>query len=284
MAETDITSGDIAAGVKDTAPAVASPAQQTQKPETPAPAAIAPAESPEPKTDAFGPMPFERHHAILDNTRRMYEDRLAHLAWAERVDQERAERALQIAEMYDRRDPRLMEHLKGGASERPEPDAKDERGEPFYSPQQASKLAKWEAAEIKRELKQEMDERFGPMAETFTRSQERQDALVNELTEAKTWPDFDKHTEATTKHLNDARLKGAPITLHEAYTRARVAAEIATLEPTTRRKILAELNNTTEVTKHELNPGRSPSGSRKKDSEMSMSELIADELAKAKAS
>lgn len=262
----DAPDGDTAS-----ATAVAEPAPPAAHPdggETSAPAAKEPA--PSQPTNEHGPVPFERHHAILSTTRQEYEDKIKRIAWAEGLDAKDVRRALDLADMVERRDPRLVKHLTAQESARPEPDAKDERGEPFYTAAQAAKLARWEAEQIKHEIEQ----RYAPIAETFESQQERQDAVVSQLEQAQTWPDFEKHISTVTQLIGEARAKGAPITLFEAYTQARIKAEVSGLEPNIRKQILAELNQTNTVAKDDVNPNRVASASRKDIRDMDPVEAV----------
>ncbi len=108
---TDITSGDIATASKE-ASAEASPAPASQKPTATADASptASPAAS-EPTKDAYGPIPWERHELILNNTRREYDGKLGKLSWAERLDRSKVERALQLADLYEQRPDALAEQL-----------------------------------------------------------------------------------------------------------------------------------------------------------------------------
>lgn len=278
-------SDDIAAAVIATEPAQPSSGAQPQPAEKPAAAAtVLPAAEP---TDPHGPIPFERHEAILGKTRRDYDERLARLSWAERVDPQRVERALQIAEMVDRRDKRLLEHFQSANGTEPQPDARDERGELYYTPQQAAKWADWKTQQARAELAEELDNRLTPI-EAERASNEKMWTLNQQIERAAAWPGFADNVEAVTATLREANQRQEPMTIHEAYINAVVIPKLAAsreqIAKEEKQKWLAELNSTTAKAQTELNPGRTtPAASRKKHSDMSWGELIEEEVAKQKA-
>lgn len=273
METADITSGEIASAVKDAAAAVASPAQHTEDTTGKADAATRePSGVPEPKPeDRYkGWLPPEAHERVVDG----FHKRLDAVAWASGLNPDDVRDALALKRQ-------LADRAKVSAE--PAPDTKDERGDPYYTPQQAAKWAAWKADQIVSEKMREIEQRIGPIERTFAETKEMQ-TLSAQIQEAKQWPGFEDHLEAITKVVLDGRKAGHDIGLHEAYIHVvpKALAESGTAhEAELKKKWLAELNATHASTKQEVNPGRAPaSSSPKKDSEMSISELMADEVAK----
>lgn len=267
MSDDITTSGEIAE-VAEAAPASASPAAQTTTDETAQPAKTASA-----VVDEHGPIPFERHEAILGKTRRDYDERISRLSWAEGLTREEVERALALDRLYRTQPDRLASHLseRVKASAEPQPDVKDERGELFYSPQQAAKWATWQAQKEVAALRAEMEERYGPIESEFTQARQMR-SLTAQVDAASQWPGF---SESITE-ITDAVKTG--MTLHEAYISVvapKLASKSAESEAEIRKKVLQELNDTTERVTDGVNPARVPAGSRKKESEMTDEELWA---------
>lgn len=277
MSDTEITSGDIEAAADAAKPESASPAAHTTTTEIAQPAKPAPVVA-----DEHGPIPFERHEAILGKTRRDYDERISRLSWAEQHQREDVERALKIARLYDSSPDRLASHLseRVNASTEPKPDVKDEHGQLFYSPEQAARWASWQAKKEVAELRAEMDERYGPIASSFSEHQkfERVNAQIDE---AQTWPAFADYLPEITAAVTAAKDRGEQITLAVAYIRAGVPQKIADRSTAQladeKKKWLAELNNTTERVQDDVNPSRVPAASRKKDSDRSIKELLQEE-------
>ena len=284
-----ITSGDIAAEIKAQS-APASPAAQPAAAAEPAAPAI---EAPAP-TDEHGPIPFERHEAILGKTRREYDDRISRLSWAEGLTPAEVREALALRDVYRTKPERLAEHLaervKGPAAE-PQPDVKDEHGQPFYSPQQAAKWAAWQAEQIVSVRMAELEERFGPIESEFTQGQQMR-ALNAQVSDAEQWPGFLDHVTEITDALNDVndrRARGERIpklTLHEAYIRIvapKLATRSAEQQANDKKAWLAELNSTTERVQDDVKPNRAPAASRKRDEEKTTAEMFHEEVAAARA-
>ena len=285
MADDTFTSGDIATAEKSSA--AASPAPQTPAPETTPPAATVPAGTPETAAaDKHGPVPFERHEAVLSSTRREYDEKLSRLSWAERLDAERVTRALALQELYENDADGLYEALskrRAPVSAEPQPDSKSaETGELFYSPQQAAKWAVWEANRIVDERMKELDQRLGPI-ESERAQTKRTEGYIAQIDEAQTWKGFSENIEAVTAALAAAKEAGKPISLKDAYIQVVVPtlgvteADLRkTLEPEIRKAILAEINSTTQRATSDLNPTRMPAGERKANKDRSLKDLVSE--------
>ncbi len=289
---TDITSGDIATASKE-ASAEASPAPASQKPTATADASptASPAAS-EPTKDAYGPIPWERHELILNNTRREYDGKLGKLSWAERLDRSKVERALQLADLYEQRPDALAEQLAARTKKAAMPgaDARDERGEAFYSPQQAAALARYEVQQAIADLRNEWGERLAPI-ETEHAQTQRHAALVQEIQAVSTLPGYLDHLDAMTAFvadMNQRRANGEPIpvfTAEQVYNRV-VPQKLATardaLIADEKKKWLDELENTSAAARADINPNRIPAGTHAAKPKEITSALIAEEFDRAR--
>jgi hypothetical protein len=288
MPENDFSSGEIASAVTDSAAAVASPAQHTaestERAEPQRDAAVDPAKTTTTDSDRYkGWIPPDAHKRIVDG----FHHDLDQVAWAKGLSREEVEEAMVLRRQQARGADR------DAAPKEPQPDVKDERGELFYSPLQAAKWSDWKAERARAELRAEFEERFGPMESSFEETRQL-NSLSQQIQQATAWPGFTDHAPAITELIrqNNAERARNPripkLSLHEAYIQivpGKLAASRDTLLADEKKKWLAELNNTTEaVTKSDINPSRSTHSTRKKDSDMSFGELIADEVAKKKAS
>lgn len=262
------TSGDIAAAEKSSAEASPAP-----HPSTTESTAAAPITQPAVEThDEHGPVPFERHEAILGKTRREYEDRLSRLEWAQGLDRERVHRGLELDDLYQRQPDRLYQHLSERTSKEPKPDRQDEHGNLFYSPEQADARAEYRAKRLLDEAKQEFGSRLAPIE--AEREHARQlDGLSQQIASAASLPAFTDHVDAMTEYIADGNRRRAigervPIrSVSDAYMAVvvpKLAASRAALEPEIRKAILAEMNSTSARTKDDLNPGRAPAASHTK--------------------
>ena len=272
-----ITSGDIAAEIKSQSEA-ASPAVERTTEETTQPAITAPA-----VVDEHGPIPFERHEAILGKTRREADEKLSRLSWAEGLTPEEVKEALAIQRLYRTNPERLAAHLseRVKTSAEPQPDVKDERGDRYYSPEQAAKWATWKSQQDIAALRAEMDERYGPIERTFTEQQRYSDANA-QIDQAMNWPGFDEYMPDITAAVTAARARGESITLADAYIRAGVPRKIAERSTANlaeeKKKWLAELNSTTERVQDDVNPSRVPAASRKRDEDKTTAEMLREEI------
>lgn len=278
MSEFEITSGDIEAAAKEAAtPEAASPAVEPTPVEKTPPAIPA-----SPVVDEHGPIPFERHEAILGKTRREYDDKISQLSWAQGLTREEVERALALDRIYRTNPERLAAHLSERVkpNAEPQPDTKDEHGQLFYSPQQAAKWADWKADQKVAALRAEMDERYGPIASSFTEHQQLVDANA-QIDEARNLPGFGDHVADIAAQVTAARQRGERITLFEAYVRAGVPQKLAALTETQKAELkkqwAKDLSDTTERVQDDVNPSRVPAASRTADANKPTKKLLEEE-------
>jgi hypothetical protein len=237
--------------------------------------------------DEHGPIPFERHEAILGKTRRDYDEKLSRLSWADGLTPDEVKEALAIQRLYRSNPERLAAHLseRVKTSAEPQPDVKDERGELFYSPQQAAKWATWKSQQDIAALRAEMDERYGPIESSFAQTRKLQSANA-QIDDAMTLPGFEENIQAITAAVIDARRRGEEITVREAYIRAGVPQKIAERATANlaeeKKKWLAELNSTTERVQDDVNPSRVPAASRKRDEDKTTAEMLREEIERRK--
>lgn len=273
VATSDITSGEIASAVKETTTAAASPAQHT-----PDATDASPRVTPGTDADKYkGWIPPDAHERIVDGFHRRLDD----TAWASGLSRAEVEEALALRRSTAART----------APQEPQPDAIDDARQPYYTPKQAAAWAAWKAEQIVEARMADIEARIGPIESTFESSRQH-DTLARQVDTAQQWPGFLDHvadiTAAITKNNEDrARNPRVPLlSLHEAYISivpSKLAASREAIEAEGKKKWLAELNDTTAVTRHEVNPGRTAAASRKADKDMSLGELIADEHARRKA-
>lgn len=279
----DITSGEIATAEKALSSGTASPAASTSESTDRAPASAR--ETPagtETKTDQYGPMPWERHEAILNSTRRPLEEKLRGLSWAEQLKREEVEEALELRRLANTRPADLVKHLSARTTSAPAPDARDEKGEAFYSPQQAAALARHEVQQAINTLRAEFGERLTPIETDRVQSQHVA-TLTNQIAQASTWPGFGDHIDAITEAVAAANSRHEKLSLHEAYIQVvapKLAASRDTLLAEGKKAWLAELDSTSQRAKGEINPQRIPAGTRKPDRDKSFSELAEEEIAR----
>lgn len=241
-------------------------ASSTERPQsTPETADASTRVTPERTEPEITRIPLSDHERILDG----YHKRLDSLSWASGLDADDVREALAIRRQLAQREKQSTE---------PQPDVKDERGDLFYSPQQAAKWADWKAGQREATLRDEFEQRLGPMEATFT-EQQKVHSLTQQIDQAKTWPGFTDHVDAVTKALADANARGQKLTLHEAYITVVapiLAGSSAASDAEKKKKWLAELNHTSDVVKDDLHPGKRPASTRKDRSAMSIKELTAD--------
>lgn len=273
MRETDdFTSGEIASAA-DAAAAVASPAQHTEPtteqadPSTRATAAAAQTATPDERYKGW--IPGDAHERVVDG----FHKRLDAVSWASGLNPDDVREALAIRRQLNER---------ATTSHEPQPDVKDERGDPFYSPQQAARWAAWQAEQMVSEKMQAIEKRIGPIESTFAETRQTNE-LMGQIDHAIAWPGFADHIEEIRAAIATATSQRRTLSLEQAYIQVvapTLAETNATREAALKKTWLAELNTTHNLVKDEVNPGRSPSGSRKKDSEMSIGELVQDEVSK----
>lgn len=259
------TSGEIASGEGSTA--AASPAPQdgnAGSDHSPAPAKGAPAPAAQ---DRQGWIPPDVHSRILDR----YHERLDALGWANGLDRAEVEAALAL---------HRQQRERGSRSAEPQPDARDERGELYYTPKQAAKWAAWEAERIVSDRMREFEQRFAPIETTLQQSQQEA-ALQSQIDAALRWPGFSDHMDEITAAIaernqdrrRDPRLP--KLTLHEAY----IEIVVPKLSSTAKKQVVEDINKNTEITRDAINPSRRASSGRKPDEEKTTAELLREEMA-----
>lgn len=278
MSDDTFTSGDIAAAASEAAaPAEASPAPQTADPSkadappTAAPTAVADATKP------TGGIPEDRHKDILEKTRREYESKLSRLSWAERMDPERVERALRLADEHERQ--RLASSTPQPKA--PEPDLRTEDGRPLYSAEQAAALVRYEVEQASKALEDRFAQRFGPIEQSYHHGQQAA-AIDAQIEEASAWPQFSDHLDAITDVIAQANSRGERVTLEQAYMRVVLPKLASAREETLaagRKAALAELEQSSAAVRDTVDPSRKPAASAKKDSDKSLTEMLEEEYA-----
>jgi hypothetical protein len=209
-----------------TAPAESSPAEPTGT--APAQAAIAPAAAGEAPPPVRGPIPYDRHQAVITNARREAREEAekelrGKLGWAEKLDPKEAENGANIMRWYAA-DPEgaiaFLQRQRGDQKPAtpadpgpPEPDVVLEDGSKFYSAAAQQKYAEYR----EQKLMAQIDGRYGPMlqkaalAELTARSQS--EAMQLRQHYHTNFPMF-KELEADIK---DLCLKNPSLSISDAY-------------------------------------------------------------------
>lgn len=273
----EFTSGDIAAAAKETAPVVASPAITPSETAAKTPAdATSQSAKPEVKTDEHGPLPFERHHAILSSTREEYEEKLRKTAWAERYDPRAVEKALSLAAKYEQDQADRAKAATAGTA--PLADLRAEDGTKLFSEAQNLAAIKHAVDQAVGALREEFGARVQPF-ETEYQERERINRDVSQIQEALTWKGFEQHMPVVTKAIAEANAKGQTLTVRDAYILHVVplitdTADAAIAEK--KKAWLKELETNSVVNKGDVNPARVTSGTRIPDKDRPLRELIDD--------
>lgn len=277
------TSGEIATAA-EAAAAVASPAQRTSGD---GPADASTTVTPGAREDGSRQqqstsIPLDVHERVLNG----YHTRLDAVSWANGLDRDRAMRALALLDQQER-----SARTRSTESDEPKPDAKDERGEYFYSPQQAAKWAAWQAEQIVSKKLGELEERFGPI-EAGAKASERMHALTQEIEAHATLPGFNDHLKEMTDLVlegNARRARGErvpPISLTDAYLKVVVPKLAQGKEQVLadgKKAWLKELETTDAAARDDVNPQRGATTTRKADEDKTTAELLREELAAARA-
>lgn len=230
--ETPVTSDDIAAAFPAEAGTPSGPDSSSGSPSEPVSATPPTAES---GTDGFtpsesaGPLPFERHKAILEKARTearaaAEQEWKAKYGWAERYQPEQVTQAVQLAKLLEQDPHRAVAMLQAAlaqsdppkAPEIPQPDLRAEDGTPVYSAPQMQKLLEWQ----RDQMQSQIEAQYGPVRDRV-RFQEvamrAQQEASQTLTKARAeWPLFTE-LEGDIKALMVAHDQMA---LHDAYLAA----------------------------------------------------------------
>lgn len=271
MSTETFTSGEMAAVEKDlSTPAESSPAPHPQPTE---PASPDTKDQVRPTEQTPAGIPYTEHARILDG----FYDKLKKVAWAESLDPAEVHEAIALAKRQ------RQEHSR---SQAPTPDARDERGEPFYSPQQAAALARYEARLAVAEATATFEERFGPIEGHFE-SVQRMDSIAAQIDRAAHLPGFTDHLDAITALIQDgnqrrARGERVPrLTVEQAYLQIvvpKLAASREELAKEERKKVLEEMNHTSADVRREVNPNRGAPASRQKDADRPWGDIIDEKM------
>lgn len=265
------TSDDIAAEGTPSPAAAPSAPQPTSTP-SPEPAPRAPEASP-------GAIPFSDHQRVVDG----FHERLDAVSWANGLDSARVQEALRLADLYERNPAELYRSLgpRVERPKRPEPDVRDERGEPFYSTAAHEAAVTQRVAEAVEDLRAEMAERLGPL-ETRGAEADHLDRLTGSIQQATAWPGFNEQIDQITAAIAEANRRKEKLTLHEAYIQIvvpKLSASRQALETELRAAIVAEMNGATR--RDDIHPGRAPSAGHVKDSDKSLTDLFREEYGRA---
>ena len=288
--ESPVTSDDIAAFAS--AEAESSPASPTES-VTPAPATEGSDASGSPVPEASaGPLPFERHKAILEKARieareaaeREWKSRYG---WAERYQPDQVEQSARLYQWLNQNPHGFMQWLGAqigvestGTARTPaqpqgppEPDLRAEDGTPVYSAAQLQKYSEWR----EQQLKSLIEPLQKKLADREEKDKARQTAFVAKQSASgllkyarEKWPAF-KELEPT---ILQAMKTDPRLSFHDAYI--RTFAEQGT--PKLREQWSAEYQGTLAQKQNASTapPGR-PSGSPKKYTEMDTMDVVKQE-------
>lgn len=273
MDDTHISSDDIAVASQPAAdPSSAAPAPLTST----TPASTVPAEPSRTTEDSRGPLPYDRHEAILRTTRDGYETRLKSTAWAERLDRQQVEEALKLADLRARNPRQLYDELTPlvRTPTAPAPDLQTEDGRRLYSAEQAAALVRYELDRTLAEHDKSLEARIGPI-EAAREQAATTERLQTQIDTASQWPGFMDHLDAVTAAVTAANAERRVLTLQDAY----IQVVVPKLRETERRAILAEMDTTAAATSEPINPGRPPRANRVADKDKPLTQLIAEEYA-----
>lgn len=251
---TDVVSGDSGGSVASAAPATASPAVTpgTQASSVAAPTAQPQGDGSTASTEPKGPIPYERHEAVLRAER---EKRKA-LEWAANVSPDRYRQMSEWYEMADRNPVEFYKRFEAGlkqhpvwaqylqpqqpqrdANPEPEPDLVAESGQPVYSAQQLRKWQEWNNAKTKAEFQSMVS----PLLQKEQQSQmhaQAMDFAKRTVEELKDLEGFEELKPEIAKHLKaDRRL--SPL---GAYKRAYAESYKPKMAQASRDSLLAEMN------------------------------------------
>lgn len=287
MPETlEFTSGEIATVAKELAAPSSAASPTAAEPQTPDNGTAAPKEqlgASEQKpivATKDDRIPLVEHKGVVDG----FHKRLDALQWATNYTPEQVRKALDTADRYEREQAE-RERAKSTPSV-PQADLRTEDGTKMFSEEQNMAAIEYAVNKAVGALREELGSRLSPF-ETEHQERERINRDVSQIQEALTWKGFEQHMPVVTKAIAEANAKGQTLSVRDAYILHVVPLLADATDATIAKKKeewLAELNATTTKTTNEVIPGRTPASSRKKDTEMSISELFADEQAKRKAS
>lgn len=229
-----VSSDDIAAAFPNMeAPeADSSPASPARTEKTPAEATPPPVPAAEGASPADGPIPLDRHKAVLENARKEARESAEKelkqkYGWAERYDAQTVEQASRLYQWLQT-DPvqfrafldQQLQQTQPPVEEPPAPDLKAEDGTPVYSAPQLQKLLDWQQRQFQQQMQQRFDQEVKPMQQAH--ELERLDrsakaSATSMLSEARqNWPRFG----ALEKTIKQIMVNNPTASLHDAYIAA----------------------------------------------------------------
>lgn len=213
-----------------------------------------------------GPIPFDRHEAVLANTRKEYEEKLARLAWAEQVQGDPTQiaeelRAMRIAATdpdafvsFLKSKPAYARYFQPAAPEQksaaqedlmPKPDKLYDDGSTGYSAERLQQLLDWKD----RQNERKMAERFGPIEQEYRGREVYNQALARTapiLENARnTWDGFKDHEPEIRNVIASALERGEIVSLDAAYRQVvvpKLKAQESDLRARIRQELIEESN------------------------------------------
>lgn len=282
------TFGDALASADQSA--AASPAPHTETSAPSVPATTQQGEVPG-SPASQGPIPYDRHEAVLAAERRKREDVESRYAWAQSVN---PDQYAAMAQWFQRAAADPVAFLQQFRSEleahpqfrsklqaiqqptstgEPQPDLIAENGEQVYSAKQQRAWAEWQRTQLMAEIQQQISPLMEDRQVQQVRSMAEQ-RVQSQLQEAQTWEAFgDLRSQIAQIMTRDGRA-----TLSSAYHRAH-SEWAKSRDQRVREQVLAELRD--KSTASSVNPSRS-GGSQPKDyRKLGFGEALRDSMAEA---
>lgn len=289
---TDFSSDEIAASADELSkgPEPASSAAQPEKPAAKADASTkeTPAES-QKKADEFGPVPWERHEAILNKTRRDLEGKLSGLSWAEQLKADEVREALDLREQF-RRDPAAFAKAtldRAKTSEKPQPDLQTEDGRKMFSDVQAEALADFKVQQAIAAFEARLEPRLKPF-EKERQAIEANRQLQQDVARVADLPKFGDYLTDMTAFMVDYNKRISDgerlpvLSARDVYDRVvlpKLASRDEELIAKGRQAALDDLDKSTSRSKGDLNPAKRAQATRVRDEDKDWEELIEETVA-----
>ena len=220
-----------------------------------------------------GPIPFDRHEAILQNARAEYEKKYG---WAKDLDPDEIRQAQAIYQHLNGNPKEFHQWLSGVLKDQlaePAPSGPDYQdsstGARFYSADRVQALLTQEIAKVKDELMGELEPIKGHYQTEAARGQ-----AMGQIEEAKAWPHFDDNIAEITDYIEVTRRNtGKPVSLERAYLQV-VLPKLGALE---RKSVVQEIKN--KPGSSDVRPGQQPSAGKTSDADKSWADLLKEEAA-----
>lgn len=214
-------------------------------------------------------IPLDRHESVVSSLRRDFDDLQRTSGWAGDLDRDRVYRALAALE---------GQQEDAAATKPPEPDQVDERGQVFFSPGRAAEMAEFMVQKALAASEQRIEARFGPL-EAANQQQSDLGRAESEIVKGSAWSGFTEHLELITVAIAEAKDQRRDLSLSEAYIQVVVPLLVQKrdqLKAEVRAEVIADMKRGKT---NDVDPARSaPSASAKSDDDMSMAELLEQEL------